>query len=110
MFRFMGLLSIIPATVLLTISFFVIYATKKSEGEGLKKFGMVVAVLLWLCSLLIFTAGVTSVFIHPHNGMFKHPGCCEMKGGMDEKGQCCNMMKKKGDMKGMETPEKGKMK
>ena len=95
MFRFMGLLSIIPATVLLTISFFVLYATKKTEGDGLKKFGMVVSVLLWVCSLLIFSAGVTSVFIH-HHGMFKHPGCCEMmKGEMNEKGQCGDMMKKK---------------
>lgn len=111
MFRFIGLLSIIPATVLLTISFFVIYATKKTEGEGLKKFGMTIAVLLWICSFLVFSAGVASVFCPRHGMMFKHHHEMMMKGDMKGEMPCCDMHKKgehKKDMEGTEKPEKTK--
>lgn len=57
-FRLMGLFAIIPATVLLTISFFVLLALRKIEPHGLKVFGYVITALLWCCALLVFSLGV----------------------------------------------------
>ncbi len=60
-FRFIGLFAIIPATVLLTVSFFVLFTLRKAETQGLKAFGYVVAVLLWLAAFLFFSVGVYTV-------------------------------------------------
>jgi len=57
MFRIAGLFAVIPAAVLLTISFFVLFAMRKIETQGLKAFGYVVAALLWLAAALVFSAG-----------------------------------------------------
>jgi hypothetical protein len=54
----MGLWAIIPATVLLTISFFVLFVIRKIETQGLKIFGYVIAALLWVSALVIFSSGV----------------------------------------------------
>jgi hypothetical protein len=56
--RIAGLFAVIPIAVLLTISFFVLFAMRKIETQGLKAFGYVVAALLWLAALLVFSAGV----------------------------------------------------
>ncbi len=55
--RIAGLFAVIPAAVLLTISFFVLFAMRKIETQGLKAFGYVVAALLWLAAALVFSAG-----------------------------------------------------
>lgn len=54
----LGMLAIVPMTVLLTISFFVLFALKKVEDKPLKTFGLVVAVLLWVSAALVFTTGM----------------------------------------------------
>ncbi|PIP20416.1 MAG: hypothetical protein COX40_04895 [Candidatus Omnitrophica bacterium CG23_combo_of_CG06-09_8_20_14_all_40_11] len=61
MFRLVGLFAIIPTTVLLTISFFVLYTLRRTDTQGLKAFGYVIAALLWLSALLVFSAGVYTV-------------------------------------------------
>jgi len=58
MFRFFGLFTIIPATVLLTISFFVLFARTRVESPGLKKFGMLAAALLWVSAGLVLLVGL----------------------------------------------------
>jgi len=55
--RFMGLVAIVPASVILTISFFVLLALRKIENQGLKVFGYVIAALLWISALLVFSSG-----------------------------------------------------
>ncbi len=57
-FRLCGMFFVIPATVLLTVSFFVLFAIRKVETRNLKTFGLVVAVLLWICAAIVFFAGV----------------------------------------------------
>jgi hypothetical protein len=61
MFRLIGLFAIIPATVLLTISFFVLFALRKIEVQGLKAFGYVVAALLWIGVLLVLSLGLYTI-------------------------------------------------
>ena len=58
LFNVLGIYTIIPITIYLTISFFVLFAAGKAESKNLKAFGQAVAVLLWICALLIFIAGV----------------------------------------------------
>lgn len=50
--------SLIPATILVTISFFVLVSLQKVVSRKLKLFGAVVAVLLWLSALLILSSGM----------------------------------------------------
>ncbi len=61
MVRFIGLLAIIPTTILLTISFFVLFALRKTETQGLKAFGYVVIALLWCGALLVSSVGVYTI-------------------------------------------------
>ncbi|MDD5432569.1 MAG: hypothetical protein PHO70_06265 [Candidatus Omnitrophica bacterium] len=58
MSRLMGLFAVIPASVLLTISFFVLFAIRKVESQGLKAFGYVVSAFLWIAVSLILSAGL----------------------------------------------------
>lgn len=66
MLRFAGLFALIPTGILLTISFFVLFATRKVETQGLKVFGYVIAVLLWVAAALIFSTGVYSLTTGKH--------------------------------------------
>jgi len=50
--------SLIPTTMELTLSFFVLVVLRKVEEQALKVFGYVIAALLWLCALLVFSSGV----------------------------------------------------
>ncbi|MDD2927613.1 MAG: hypothetical protein PHE30_02020 [Candidatus Omnitrophica bacterium] len=50
--------ALIPATVLLTISFFVLVSLQKIVSGKLKLFGAVVVILLWLSALLVFSSGI----------------------------------------------------
>ena len=63
----MGLFSIIPVTVFLTVSFFVLYAVQKAETKGLKQFGRIIAVLLWISAAAVLSMGifVLSTGCHP---------------------------------------------
>jgi hypothetical protein len=86
-FRLIGMLAILPATILLTISFFVLVMMRKIEGQGLKAFGYVVAALLWACALLVFSVGVyvLSTGRHPMMRMMGDMKCSSsqmMKGPM----------------------------
>lgn len=57
MIRLSGIFTIIPATILLTISFFVLFAVTKIESIVLKNFGKVVAALLWISAGLFLLMG-----------------------------------------------------
>ena len=48
----------IPATIFLTISFFVLLSLEKTESTGLKTFGKVVTVLLWASALMVIICGI----------------------------------------------------
>ena len=76
MFRLLGLFAIIPTTVLLTISFFVLFTLRKIETEGLKAFGYVIVVFLWIAAALVFSAGIYTV------ATGRHPMKCMMQEGM----------------------------
>lgn len=58
MMRLSYLLAIVPISILLTISFFVLFAMRKVEGKALKAFGYVVASFLWLAALVVFSGAV----------------------------------------------------
>ena len=93
MLKTCALSGILPATLLLTASFFVLLAVRKAEKEqGLKVFGYVIVALLWLTAFLAFAAGV-----------YNYPHCRRsfecMKSGMMKQGM--------GPMQGMmPQPEK----
>ena len=56
--RLIGLLAAIPMTMLLTVSFFVLFAVRKQESQGLKAFGYFVTVLLWCSALLVLSCSI----------------------------------------------------
>ena len=63
--RMFGMLFIVPATILLTLSFFILYVLRKIAVSPLKVFGYAVVGLLWISSLCTFTGGVvTAAKIH----------------------------------------------
>jgi hypothetical protein len=64
--RFLGVFTIVPTTILLTISFFVLFALRKVEQQGLKAFGYVIAVLLWISAALIFGVGLYTITTGQH--------------------------------------------
>jgi len=51
-------MAIVPVTVFLTASFFVLFAVSKIDAKNLKSFGYLVTGLLWLSAALIFFASV----------------------------------------------------
>jgi hypothetical protein len=57
-FRIMGIFLIIPMTVLLTISFFVLFTIRKSADKGIRIFGWLIVVLLWISAALFISLGV----------------------------------------------------
>jgi hypothetical protein len=52
------LVTLIPPTVLLTISFFVLVVLRKVENKNLKAFGRCVVLLLWVAASTIFLSGI----------------------------------------------------
>jgi Cu/Ag efflux pump CusA len=94
--RLMGMFAIIPATMILTVSFFVLFALRKVESNVLKAFGYVVAAMLWVSVLLISSAGVYTLAT----------GRCPMqKMMMEKRGICQEMMGKKMMMDKEKMPE-----
>jgi len=56
--KLLGLFAIVPVTLILTVSFFVLLVLRKLESSILKVFGLCVAALLWLSALLVFSGGI----------------------------------------------------
>ena len=56
--RLIGVFALIPASVLLTLSFFVLFAVRKVTEKWLKLFGYIAAGLLWVAVSLILSSGV----------------------------------------------------
>ena len=85
-FKMLGLFAMVHAVVLLTISFFVLFSVRKLEKErGLKVFGYIVAALLWLAVLIVFSAGACKVLGSGKccaGMMMKRPMPCMAKGMM----------------------------
>ncbi|MDO8734658.1 MAG: hypothetical protein Q7K21_05830, partial [Elusimicrobiota bacterium] len=50
-----------------TVSFFVLFAVQKTESQGLKQFGRLIAVLLWISAAAVLSMGifVLSTGCHP---------------------------------------------
>ena len=94
MFRLLGVFMVIPATILLTISFFVLYALQRPEVKGLKAFGYVTAALLWVSVLILFSTGIYTVTTGKHPIISAMQEMCPMMGG------------KEGGMKGPEMSDK----
>ncbi len=106
--RFMGTLAIIPTTLLLTVSFFVLFALRKIETNGLKTFGYAIVVLLWISSALVLSAGIYSISTghHPlmslmHGAKGQMPCIMEKQGMMSEPEEKQEMPPKSGARQGM---------
>jgi hypothetical protein len=56
--RMLGVIALVPVAMMLTVSFFVLFAVKQVEEKGLRAFGWAVAVLLWVVAALVFSAGL----------------------------------------------------
>jgi hypothetical protein len=56
--RFLGTFAIIPTTLFLTMSFFVLLAAENIQHHGLKLFGYFVAALLCLTAVLMLFTGI----------------------------------------------------
>jgi len=82
MFRLLGLFAIIPTTVLLTISFFVLFTLRKTEAGGFKAFGYVILALLWCGALLVFSLGIYT--ISTGRCIMQEMMQCKMQGMMGE--------------------------
>ena len=52
------LIAVIPISLLLTLSFFVLLSLDKAQTKKLKIFGKLVAVILWLAVLVIVLGGI----------------------------------------------------
>jgi hypothetical protein len=90
--RVLGLFAIIPAVLLITVSFFVMFTLTKVEKSVLRIFGMVAIGLLWIAALVVFSAGLLIVADGPDyfgdHGLAKTCRCpCSSKAGPD-----CGMM------------------
>jgi hypothetical protein len=70
---FAFLLTIVPVSLLLTLSFFVLLSVKKAETKGLKSFGYVVAGILWAAVLVILLGGVCRI------ASAAYPARCRMR-------------------------------
>lgn len=65
-FRLLGIYTIIPATIFLTISYLVMLTLGKVESRGLRTLGNFVVFLLWVCALIIFLSGVYAIATGRH--------------------------------------------
>lgn len=107
MFKVIGSLFVVPTTVLLTLSFFVLVVNQKQE-KILKIFGWVVAVLLWLSAFMVFSAGnyMGSQGYHKMMGMRRTMMMedCQMMKGMGGQGGPGSMMQQGPMKKDMPMP------
>jgi len=89
-FKMMGMIAIVPITMLLVISFFVLFAASKSESKGLKGFGAVLAVLLWLSAVVLST---TCIFVMAKGGPMMMQKMMMMQQMGDKSGMSAQMEK-----------------
>lgn len=64
--RLIGIYAIIPSTILLTISFFVLLVLRKVDSQGLKAFAYVILALLWLSAAIILGSGLYTTVTGRH--------------------------------------------
>ncbi|MBN1912869.1 MAG: hypothetical protein JW788_00560 [Candidatus Omnitrophica bacterium] len=57
-FNFLGVYAFIPMTMLLVVSFFVLFTARKIEQQGLKVFAYVLAVCLWIAAAMVLSGGI----------------------------------------------------
>lgn len=98
MLRLSHLLAIVPISILLTVSFFVLLALRKVEEKALKAFGYVAASLLWLAALVIFSGAVFNMAKGFVNAK------CMMQQRM--KADCMSQMMQQNNMPAMAMPGK----
>ena len=67
--RFLGLMAVVPMTVMLTISFFVLVVLRYVESKRLKKFGFFIVGLLWVAAVVVLFVGFTIIFIQNNCGL-----------------------------------------
>ena len=72
MIRFLGLFSVIPATILLTVSFFVLFTLSKITARALRGFAIAIVILLWISALLILSVGTYIIVTGQHPLMQMH--------------------------------------
>lgn len=110
-----GVFLIIPATILLTISFFVLLVLRKLESEGLKAFGHVIVVLLWVSAVMLLGLGtykiitgnalyIPHVMVMPAERRGMSSGMMMEKMMMDKMG-CMPMSGMKNDNAGESKPD-----
>lgn len=92
--KFAAAFSIVPTTMVLTLSFFVLVVLRKVEERALKVFGYVIAALLWLCALLVFSSGI----------YFLAKGKCPMMYGIHRAMMGPGMMKGMHSKQGLPCP------
>lgn len=56
--QYTGVFTVVPAAMLLTVSFFVLFTVRKIEAGVLKVFGYVIAVFLWGAAALVLASGI----------------------------------------------------
>lgn len=102
MSRLAIIFAIIPITVMLTLSYFVLVSAEKSVSDGLKKFAKVIAILLWVSSGVLLTGAVVRTVCGGRlcppvmcSPMMMHHGMGAMKGG-----EACPMVGGPGAMMG----------
>jgi hypothetical protein len=57
-FKFLGFVALVYTTILLTISFFVLFTIRKIDSKNLKFFGYMIVVLLWISAAFVFFGGL----------------------------------------------------
>jgi high-affinity K+ transport system ATPase subunit B len=95
------LMAIVPISILLTVSFFVLFTLRKIEERALKAFGYVVVSFLWLAALVIFSGAVYKTA----------QGSLMMKSRMQQKMKmdCMSQMMQKGNPPEMMISEKDQL-
>ena len=57
-FKFLGMAAMVYTTILLAVSFFVLFVNTKVVGRGLKIYGYIVATLLGLAAIAVLSSGI----------------------------------------------------
>jgi len=55
--KFISIFWVVPAMMMVTVSFFVLVIAHKLDAKNLKTFGYIIAVLLWLSAALVLCKG-----------------------------------------------------
>ena len=118
MIRFMGLFTLIPITLLLTLGFFVNFAASKTEDSMLKSFSKVLSWLIHICAILIAIVGLFIIITGRHPLMMMMERMHERGGWMmreemmkgEQEGCGMNKMESKEMKKGETMPVKKEMK